>query len=717
MINGALVEVDGLFAGLIYLDATDPPLFKRTSKNWFQNSLAAKLDVICNACETRSENDTPNAPSSTIHEGILARDAAWSSIRTIRDGMQILWDHFVDVSRVLNTPVIDSLRKSYHGAQGLCYEGVFAFRHTVVGQSHDDLVAIFSFCSLSYVITRLLCARNRANQIDIPAGLRSWRDAIKEDDERQAFDALAVQMWPETMNTVHFQPLARSTSTHGHSGSASPVSSIPYQSAIPPTAPDFSSTQSFDGDQQGQELSNIMGKGLAPLQDTWKDNEQVNNGTKNTSTSFSQHTQSLTDLINDAFPLHAPSNEPSADSFAWSDSGSMLDMMEPLDWTAFGDLTSQSAGYTELVTDYTQGLSDTALPETATRASSLQETSTFTIIRDYIRDNCNFWVRLAGSGIVSKDHKSRRLWLQKAPAWMECKRTSSYIQQLRALEHTRNTESRGIIAVAEAYIRWGFLQSVEDVKLYMTKLGDLLFDTETDRQDFCRWIKGFSGDNDPITRQFLRSYPAEMPYLDHYSPLYSYAGGSTRTGVGGLRAAEHLGRALAEVDGLFAGFTHLDETEPESRHSRPNSGLDDLALELDSLCNTSPTNSTPDSQPDSTDPRNQARKNAWASIRTVREGMQILWEHFVDVSHDVNLPAINNIRAEYHDSKGLPPNDHVKIFAFCSLSYVVSRLLYSRGRLAEGDILAGIRLWLNALEDEDERKAFEILTQRLWPEA
>ncbi|KAG5815209.1 hypothetical protein H9Q74_002936 [Fusarium xylarioides] len=222
-----------------------------------------------------------------------------------------------------------------------------------------------------------------------------------------------------------------------------------------------------------------------------------------------------------------------------------------------------------------------------------------------------------------------------------------------------------------------------------------------------------------------------MPYLNQYSPLYSYAGGSTRAGVGGLRAAEHLGRALAEVDGLFAGFTHLDETEPESRNNRSSSHQDDLALELDSLCNTAPI-SGPDSQPDSTDPRNQARENAWASIRTVREGMQILWEHFVDVSYDVNLPTINNIRAEYHDSKGLrqagvfafrntltgpAPNDLVKIFAFCSLSYVVSRLLYSRGRLAEGDILAGIRLWLNALEDEEERKAFEVLAQRLRPEA
>ncbi|KAF5627454.1 hypothetical protein F52700_8380 [Fusarium sp. NRRL 52700] len=495
----ALVEVDGLFAGLIYLDA-NPPLPQRTSKNWFQNSLAAKLDAICSPCEIRPETDTSNVPSSTIHERILARDAAWSSIRTIRDGMQILWDHFVDVSRVLNTPTIDSLRESYHGAQGLCYEGVFAFRHTVVGQRHDDLVAIFAFCSLSYVIAHISCARKRARQSDIPAGLRTWRDAIKEEDERQAFDALAVYMWPEAMNNAHFQPLepgqplARSTSTLGHSGSASPVSSIPYQSTIPPIAPDFSSTHPFDGGQQNRELSNIMEAGLVLIRDTWQDNEQVNNDTTNTSTAPNQHTQCLTDLINDAFPLHAPSNDPSADSLAWSDSGSMLDMMEPLDWAAFGDLTSQSAGYTELVTNCTQGLSVTAPPETTTRASALQNTSTFMATTDYIHDNCSFWRRLAGSGLVSKDHKSRRSWLQKAPAWVECKQTSSYIQQLRAVEHTRNTESRGIVAVAEAYIKWGFLQSVEDIKLYMTKLADLLLDTETDRLDFCRWIDSFSGD-------------------------------------------------------------------------------------------------------------------------------------------------------------------------------------------------------------------------------
>ncbi|EGU79024.1 hypothetical protein FOQG_10924 [Fusarium oxysporum f. sp. raphani 54005] len=525
MIDEALVEVDGLFAGLIYLDATDPPLPQRTSKNCFRNSLAVKLDVICNACEIRPETNTSNAPSSTIHESILAREAAWSSIRTVRDGMQILWDHFVDISRVLNTSTIDSLRNSYHDAQGLCYEGVFAFRDTVVGQKPDDLVAIFAFCSWSYVITRLFCARKRAKQSDIPAGIRSWRDAIKEEDERQAFDALAAQMWPEAQNHVHFQypdpgqPLARSTSTHGHSGSASPVSSSHYKSSMPPFPADFSNMPPFGCDQQAHQPSNkgSMGHSFDPLQDTCLGIEQVNNDTTNTSTAFSQNPQSFTDPINGAchFPvsnaqLSVPNNELYADSRAWSDLCSVpslnVNIMEPLVFTALGDPTSQSADYTNLITDPTQGLSDRGLLETTAHVSALQMTSTFMVVREYIRDNCNFWHRLAGSGLVSKDHKSCRLWWRKTPARMECKQTSSYIQQLLAVEHTRNIESRGIVAVAEPLIKWGFLQSIEDIKLYMTQLGGLLFDAETDRQGFCKWIEGFSGDN---------KKPFICPYCSH----------------------------------------------------------------------------------------------------------------------------------------------------------------------------------------------------------
>ncbi|KAJ4012059.1 hypothetical protein NW752_004453 [Fusarium irregulare] len=220
-----------------------------------------------------------------------------------------------------------------------------------------------------------------------------------------------------------------------------------------------------------------------------------------------------------------------------------------------------------------------------------------------------------------------------------------------------------------------------------------------------------------------------MGYLSSYTNLFSVSGGATRAGLGGSRAQGHCEKALAEVDGLFAGFVYLDATESTSTTNGPR---DDLARELQALCAAAPFHESEDSQPCGMHNDTRAREIAWSSIRTVHDGMAALWDYFVEVAANLDNPAINNILADYQDAKGLRqtgaiafrntvtglvPNDLCKIFAFCSLSYVVSRLLYSRNRIAEGDILAGIRLWLDALEKEDEREAFKLLAERLWPEA
>ena len=221
-----------------------------------------------------------------------------------------------------------------------------------------------------------------------------------------------------------------------------------------------------------------------------------------------------------------------------------------------------------------------------------------------------------------------------------------------------------------------------------------------------------------------------MGYLSSYNDLFSVCGGATRAGLGGTRAQGHLEKALAEVDGLFAGFVYLDATESASPSI--NGPRDDISRELQTLCAATSFNEAADSQPYSMHSDARAREIAWSSIRTVRDGMAALWKHFVEVAANLDNPAINNILADYQDAKGLrqtgaiafrntvtglAPNDLCKIFAFCSLSYVVSCLLYSRNRIGEGDILAGIRLWLDALEKEDEREAFKLLAGHLWPEA
>ncbi|SCO54235.1 uncharacterized protein FFNC_15412 [Fusarium fujikuroi] len=188
-----------------------------------------------------------------------------------------------------------------------------------------------------------------------------------------------------------------------------------------------------------------------------------------------------------------------------------------------------------------------------------------------------------------------------------------------------------------------------------------------------------------------------------------------------ISSTESFARNFAEIDGLLAGFAHLDATEPPPALSQVHH-QNDLASALDALCNASPVNN----------PEVQGLEKCWSSIRTARDGMQILWEHFVNVSKDLNLPVVHDIRKSYRDGKGLrregifafrnglagqAPHGLGQIFAFCCLSYVTSCLLHCRNRLDKGDILAGINLSFYFSQKEDERRAFIRLAERLWPEA
>ncbi|CAG1969506.1 unnamed protein product [Fusarium graminearum] len=192
--------------------------------------------------------------------------------------------------------------------------------------------------------------------------------------------------------------------------------------------------------------------------------------------------------------------------------------------------------------------------------------------------------------------------------------------------------------------------------------------------------------------------------------------------VNGATCASRAEETLAQLDGLFAGFVFLHEIEPATtctnslrngRSRQPQVGR-------------APWINTTDGQPC------RARDMAWSSIRAIRNEMETLWSQFVNVAGNLENVAVNRILADYQDAKGLQqtgavalrnifsgpvPNDLRKVFAFCCLSYVASHLLCARNMLAQGDILAGLRQWLYALDREDEREAFKLLVQHLWPEA
>ncbi|KAF5642768.1 uncharacterized protein FTJAE_3484 [Fusarium tjaetaba] len=184
-------------------------------------------------------------------------------------------------------------------------------------------------------------------------------------------------------------------------------------------------------------------------------------------------------------------------------------------------------------------------------------------------------------------------------------------------------------------------------------------------------------------------------------------------------------RALAEVDGLLAAFIYLDHTEPSSHKSLTytnNLPNDRTAI---------PFNNSLGTQSHSINDDIRASDLAWASARAVRDEMQMLWGMFVKVSRGLDVAVINNLRSGYEDAQGLRyagvfayrntltglrPTNLARIFALCGLSYVVHRILHAKGRLLQDGFLTDIRIWRDAIEDEDERRAFSQLTSHLWSE-
>ncbi|KAI0121021.1 hypothetical protein BJ170DRAFT_157111 [Xylariales sp. AK1849] len=240
--------------------------------------------------------------------------------------------------------------------------------------------------------------------------------------------------------------------------------------------------------------------------------------------------------------------------------------------------------------------------------------------------------------------------------------------------------------------------------------------------------------------------------LDQYRHKYSWANGVARgTGASQRQYQKDLSKAFAEVDGLMAGFKYLDEIHPiqgvtGSSTSSPASatevnapqirfaGVHEYATELsdddmfgieEHQGHDAPSEPRPDSSP-------QPMATQWAAIRSLRAEMEYHHQRFQTIPSLLDDPILSELHKTYKDSKGIRktgvivfrdvvdgfrPSKLTDIFAFASLSYSVSQLLYKDGRIEQIQILGGLRAWRDSITDRGERDAFNNLAQHLWPEA
>lgn len=484
----ALGEIDGLFAGMKYVDETQPP--DGTPQPYSElDDLALELEALYKDVPPQPPNPQP------------VDETAWSSVRDVRGGMQCHWRHCVKVSQDLNMPIINDLLRTYDGAKGLREAGVFAFRHTQTGPAPNSLREIFAFCSLSYVVSHLLHARGRLEKEEILAGIPLWLNALQIPEQRDAFQSLAKRLWPEAHLHLHF--LEPGLAPSAQQTVASLLRSDYVPNSIPiPGAPPLQSLPALDA-------SNVEVPGFPTAEPAAQDSFPWDNLAQE---GYPDNTYKATGATYETMQLHCsqfPPLHPSSAAITelYYDTGQGQQLPDPNYTQSFDNSYNQVAdtnydefpnpGYSPFsATSYNQlsdpnySVSNSSLytqpaqqpdaPELPTTGNvpvvapvipeGLADMPLFTAVLQYCRDNGDFWYDLSGRGAISKDSKSLYSWSMERTGEKE-QIHKQYLRQLVSEKKTKDAPSRGIVSVVEAFVGWGYLQSVEEAKDYMKAIG------------------------------------------------------------------------------------------------------------------------------------------------------------------------------------------------------------------------------------------------------
>ncbi|KAF5582710.1 hypothetical protein FPCIR_9381 [Fusarium pseudocircinatum] len=152
------MAIDGLLAGLIYLDNTRP-----------------------------STTDIPNAE--------LRDMAPWQCILDLRVQVKQYWDALTNITQTEDLPGLNSLLKSFPTPVQLYETAIFTFRNISTGSKPDSLENIFAICSLSYVASIYSQRMGKPDTDSIFRDINIWRDSIGDPQNRQLFNDLTQRLW------------------------------------------------------------------------------------------------------------------------------------------------------------------------------------------------------------------------------------------------------------------------------------------------------------------------------------------------------------------------------------------------------------------------------------------------------------------------------------------------------------------------------------------
>ncbi|KAL2882824.1 hypothetical protein SGCOL_001513 [Colletotrichum sp. CLE4] len=204
-----------------------------------------------------------------------------------------------------------------------------------------------------------------------------------------------------------------------------------------------------------------------------------------------------------------------------------------------------------------------------------------------------------------------------------------------------------------------------------------------------------------------------------------------------IDGSERRQRALAEVDGMFAGLTYLEkvclgDVQEESQREPSGTNNDHFGAFIEDTCDISPTDfqHMEAQYVSEVEMRTNEIKRAWSGLRGLRKGLEHQHQRLKSIASEASSTNIQKLSQAYANPKTMGemgilvyrdmldfviPDTLVEVVAFTSVSYVISGLLFQRGRVAKTDILSGLQRWGDCITNVDDRKAFASFALKMWP--
>ena len=480
----ALAEIDGLFAGLNYIEKTDAwkhdsgAAGDRTKGQAFRTHCELELDsqIFSQAehelqppnWETMGSN--PVLPDSQMQQQQVSEHAPpsrydWSSIRNVKEGSEHIWQRFDALAETLNQPAINQIRNKYNDAKGLRETGVFTFRDIVSGTAPNDLRQIFAFATLSYVISCLLYRENRIAKRDILSGIQVWRDAIQDDEEREAFVELARHLWPEAHERFHFidldlpqQGLQTDLVLDGQCWDWTANRLVPMADVQPPVQ------QLQPNVAHGSNDTRIPAPSGLDLYTA----DLLDDATQNIAHDSFGNYQYLLEKHIDDLTTH------SHESWDWSQLQNVQpNHTGPADWWTPqipGRPPEHAPGGSNFHAELERAIDLPVRTHAVDPCDKLRDTRTFQVILLYLHQLSSLLHLLSGQGLTAKSPKAVAAFnndqqLQKRMI------QEQYLDLLASSPISVGSQARAILSVARKFVKLGYLQTCHEVQDYMINVG------------------------------------------------------------------------------------------------------------------------------------------------------------------------------------------------------------------------------------------------------